>query len=95
LNTLNEHVNDFSWLTSLAYLSDLLIHLNSLNLSLQEAHVNIFKVEDKIEVMIDSWNRRFPFIKEELRSISKLQQLSLINWIRYPIIQKTYGRYEM
>ncbi|VVC46493.1 Ribonuclease H-like domain, partial [Cinara cedri] len=50
--TLSERLNDFSWLASLAYLSDIFAHLNIINLSLQGSHVTIFKVEDKIEAMI-------------------------------------------
>ncbi|XP_025414328.1 zinc finger BED domain-containing protein 5-like [Sipha flava] len=59
--TLSERLNDFSWLASLAYLSDIFAHLNVLNLSLQGSHVTIFKVEDKIEAMIkklEQWNYR-------------------------------------
>ncbi|XP_025416803.1 zinc finger BED domain-containing protein 5-like [Sipha flava] len=59
--TLSERLNDFSWLASLAYLSDIFAHLNVLNLSLQGSHVTIFKVEDKIEAMIkklELWNLR-------------------------------------
>jgi len=53
---LSERLNDFSWLASLAYLSDIFAHLNELNLSLQGSHVTIFKVEVKIEAMIKIWN---------------------------------------
>lgn len=59
--TLSERLNDFSWLASLAYLSDIFAHLNVFNLSLQGSHVTIFKVEDKIEAMIkklELWNLR-------------------------------------
>jgi len=48
-------------LASLAYLSDIFAHLNVLNFSLRGSHVTIFKVEDKIEVMIkkfELWNLR-------------------------------------
>jgi hypothetical protein len=67
-------VNDYSWLATLAYLSDIFTHLNAFNLNLQGIHVTIFKVEDKIEAMIkklELWSLR-P-INEELRSISKSQ----------------------
>ncbi|CAI6357184.1 unnamed protein product [Macrosiphum euphorbiae] len=62
-SNINHHLrlNDFSWLASLAYLSDIFSHLNVLNLSLQGSHVTIFKVEDKIEAMIkklELWNLR-------------------------------------
>jgi hypothetical protein len=50
--TLSERLNDFSWLASLAYLSNIFAHLNVPNLSLQGSHVTVFKVEDKIEAMI-------------------------------------------
>jgi len=49
LYLLSERLNDYSWLATLAYLSDLLF---ALNLSLQGINVTIFKVEDKIEVMM-------------------------------------------
>ncbi|KAL4136257.1 hypothetical protein QTP88_007808 [Uroleucon formosanum] len=56
-----ERVNDYSWLATLAYLSDIFTHLNALNLSLQGTHITIFKVEDKIEAMIkklELWSLR-------------------------------------
>jgi hypothetical protein len=60
--SLSERVNDYSWLATLAYLSDILFtHLNALNLSLQGIQVTIFKVEDKIEAMIkklELWSLR-------------------------------------
>jgi len=59
--SLSEHVNDYSWLAILAYLSNIFTHLNALNLSLQEIHVTIFNVEDKIEAIIkklELWSLR-------------------------------------
>lgn len=47
--SLSERVNDYSWLATLVYLSDIFTHLNVLNLSLQGIRVTVFKVEDKIE----------------------------------------------
>ena len=49
---LNERFYDFSWLAVVAYLADIFTYLNELNLSLQGAAVNRFKVEDKIEAII-------------------------------------------
>ena len=49
---LNERFYDFSWLAMVAYLADIFTYLNELNLSLQGAAVNRFKVEDKIEAII-------------------------------------------
>jgi hypothetical protein len=48
----SECMNDYSWLATLAHLSNIYTHLNALNLNLQEVHVTIFKVENKIEAMI-------------------------------------------
>jgi len=59
--SLSERMNDYSWLATLAYLSDIFTHLNALNLSLQGTHITIFKVEDKIEAMIkklELWSLR-------------------------------------
>jgi len=50
---LREKLNDFSWLCKIAYLADLLTHLNVLNLKLQGPDINIFVVEDKIEAMLE------------------------------------------
>uniref|UniRef100_A0A8D0KS80 HAT C-terminal dimerisation domain-containing protein n=1 Tax=Strix occidentalis caurina TaxID=311401 RepID=A0A8D0KS80_STROC len=49
---LSDHLTYFSWLVKLAYLSDIFIHLNMLNLSLQGEKITVFEVEDKIEAMI-------------------------------------------
>ncbi|XP_026819147.1 zinc finger BED domain-containing protein 5-like [Rhopalosiphum maidis] len=77
--SLSERVNDYSWLVTLAYLSDIFTHLNALNLSLQGTHITIFKVEDKIEAMIkklELWSLRlskknydpFPNLKNFIES---------------------------
>lgn len=47
--SLSERVNDYSWLATLVYLSDIFTHLNVLNLSLQGIRVTVFKIEDKIQ----------------------------------------------
>jgi hypothetical protein len=49
---LTERLNDNSWLAVLAYMADIFIHLNALNLSMQGGGITIFNVEDKIEAMI-------------------------------------------
>lgn len=46
-----ERFREFSWLVKVAFLVDIFIYLNELNLSLQGTAVNSFKVEDKIEAM--------------------------------------------
>lgn len=51
--SLSKRENDYSWLATLAYLSDIFkTHLNTLNLSLQGLHVSIIEVDDKIEAMM-------------------------------------------
>lgn len=77
--SLSERMNDYSWLATLAYLSNIFTHLNALNLSLQGTHITIFKVEDKIEAMIkklELWSLRlskknydpFPNLKNFIES---------------------------
>jgi hypothetical protein len=58
---LTERLNNYSWLAVLAYMADIFIHLNALNLSMQGGVITIFNVEDKIEAMIkklELWARR-------------------------------------
>ena len=47
-----EWFNNFSWLAIVAYMSDIFVYLNELNLSLHGKSVTIFKVEGKVEDMI-------------------------------------------
>jgi len=93
--SLSERVNDYSWLATLAYQSDIFTYLNALNLSLQGTHVTIFKVEDEIEAMIKSWicgvfscQRRitihFQISKILLKQLKKNGQIKILN-ISYSI----------
>lgn len=51
-------LHDSNWLQCLAYLSDIFLQINKLNLSLQVSAITVFKVSEKIESMtkkIDFW----------------------------------------
>lgn len=49
---LKDRLMDVSWLSSLAYLSDIFSFLNSLNSSLQGPNVTVFTVHDKVDASI-------------------------------------------
>lgn len=53
---LTHYLNDFVWLSSLAYLADIFNILNTLNSSLQGTSVTVFSVQDKIEATIKKLN---------------------------------------
>lgn len=82
--SLSELVNDYSWLATLAYLSDIFTYLN-----LQGTHVTICKVENKIETMIkklELWSLRlskknydpFPNIQNFIESTEE-EQIKILN----------------
>lgn len=53
---LTHNLNDFIWLSTLAYLADIFNVLNTLNSSLQGTSVTVFSVQDKIEATIKKLN---------------------------------------
>jgi hypothetical protein len=59
---LTERLNDYSWLSVLAYMADIFTHLYILNMRTQGGGITIFNVEDKIEAMIkklELWARLY------------------------------------
>ena len=53
---LTHYLNDFTWLSSLAYLADIFNIMNILNSILQGTSVTVFSVQDKIEATIKKLN---------------------------------------
>ncbi|GBL99208.1 Zinc finger BED domain-containing protein 5 [Araneus ventricosus] len=62
--TLSSKFYESEWLKQLAYLSDIFLEINKLNLGLQNHYITIFKVTDKIKSMITKLNFWESYIKK-------------------------------
>ncbi|KAL4120437.1 hypothetical protein QTP88_013129 [Uroleucon formosanum] len=91
---LSSKFNDHEWLQKLAYLSDVFLKLNNLNLTLQNSAVTIFQVNDKIESFVkklEFWKtcieNNQPEIFEALHDFLSETDMNLSQDIKHQIVQ--------
>ncbi|KAF0697584.1 zinc finger BED domain-containing protein 5-like, partial [Aphis craccivora] len=91
---LSSKLHDANWLQALAYLSDIFLQINNLNLALQKNSITIFNVSDKIKSMIkkiDFWRlcieNRLPEVFETLHNFLSENKLRMSQEIRKIIIE--------
>ncbi|KAL4153622.1 hypothetical protein QTP88_001468 [Uroleucon formosanum] len=91
---LSSKFNDHEWLQKLAYLSDVFLKLNNLNLTLQNSAVTIFQVNDKIESFVKNlefWKtcieNNQPEIFEALHDFLSETDMNLSQGIKHQIVQ--------
>ncbi|XP_060855173.1 zinc finger BED domain-containing protein 5-like [Metopolophium dirhodum] len=91
---LSSKFNDHEWLQKLAYLSDVFLKLNNLNLTLQNSAVTIFQVNDKIESFVkklEFWKtcieNNQPEIFEALHDFLSETDMNLSQGIKHQIVQ--------
>lgn len=89
---------DSDWLQSLAYLSDIFLQINKLNLALQNSSITVFNVSDKIESMmkkLDFWRllieNRQSEVFETLHSFLSENELRLSQGMSEKISQHLKG----